>query len=275
MTAVAIHPVPSWPNVALEQIRAMGLRTRAAGALLVGALALYAGVAIRVTMNQHAAALASGRHYGVTTFEFTPQASIILTYFALLLPAMLWHDEKPKRRMYHLSMPVGRSTHALTKALAGWFWLMAGTALFVGAIVVVDLVTRQILGPFARPAASLEAWEWLVPFTTVTIAYALSAAAAIGAETPAVWIVGPPILYAGASVVAALMGHPKVSQTMLKLFSGFYGAGAAMGGTIEGLDAAGRMLGPSAARWIGASVIWGSAAALVLYLVSRRRGAAT
>ncbi len=267
MTAIALHRTPRWLDVAREQIRAVGLHVRVVGVLLLGSLALYSAVAIRVSMNQHAA----GR--SVTGFDFTPQVSMILTYLALLLPAMMWHDEKPSRRMYHLSMPIGRSTHALTKAFAGWVWLMAGTALFVLVIVVVDAVTRNITGHHAPAGSNLKTWEWIVPFTAVSVAYAISCAAAIGTETPAVWIAGLPLLYVGVSVVAAALGYPAASQSLLKLFTGFYGAGAAMGGIVDGgADSAGRLLAASAGRWIGATALWGAAAAAGLYAVSRRRG---
>jgi len=268
-----MHPAPRWIDVAREQVRSVGLHVRVLGLLLLGSLALYSAIAIRVSMNQRAAALA--RH-AVTGFGFTPQASIILTYLALLLPAMMWHDEKPGKRMYHLAMPVARSTHALTKALAGWFWLMAGTALFLVVVVIVDAVTRHIVGQSAPVGSNLETWEWLVPFTAVSVAYVFSSAAAIGAETPAVWVVGPPLLYAGASLAVALLGYSATAQSMMKLFSGFYGASAAMGGTVEGgMDAAGRLLAPSVGRWIGATVLWGAAATTLLYLVARRRNRTT
>jgi len=274
VTAIAMHPAPRWIDVVREQVLAVGLRVRAMGLLLIGSLALYAGVAIRVSMNQRVSPLAHGRH-AFTDFGFTPQTSMILAYLALLLPAVMWHDEKPSHRMYHLSMPVRRSTHALTKVVAGWVWLMAAAALFVAVVIVVDSVTRRIIGPAAAAPADLASWEWFVPFTAVTVAYALSSAAAIGTETPAVWVVGPPILYVCASLAVDLLGYPHFSQSMLKLFSGFYGAGAAMGGTVEGgVDSMGRLLAPSVGRWIGATALWGAAAGALLYVVARRRSVA-
>ena len=270
MTAIAMHSTPRWTDVAVEQIRAAGLRLRAVGVILLGTIMLFGGIAIRVSMNyQHSNATHPPR--GAPAFGFAPEVSSLLMYLALILPAALWHEETPSRRMYHSSMPIERSTHALTKALAGWTWAMLGTFVFVLFVVVIDAITRNIVGASGPLFQGIEPWEWLVPFTSVTIAYMLSSAAAIGAETPAVWVVGPPVIYAGVAIVLAMLNLPHVSESMLKLFSGYYGAAAALGGQVHGVDALGHALGPSAGRWLGATAIWGTGAAAILVLVSKRR----
>jgi hypothetical protein len=263
-----MHSVPRWSDVALEQIRSVGLRLRAFGALLLGALILYALVAMRVAANDHAATVAHVRH-SVTKFEFTPDISILIAYLALLLPALVWHEENPAKRMYHLSMPVGRSAHALTKVFAGWVWLMAGTAVFLLVVISVDGITSNMEGAQWAFATHVAAWEWLVPFTAVTIAYALSSAAAVGAKTPAVWIVGPPVIYVGVAILIAMLGASKVSESMFTLFSGYYGAAAAIGGRYVGIDSA----GPRVVRWLVTTALWGSATAALLVVVSRARKA--
>jgi hypothetical protein len=116
----------------------------------------------------------------------------------------------------------------------------------------------------------VEWWGWLVPFTSVTIAYLLGSAAAVGAQSPIVWIVGPPVLWAGAGIAAATLGLSDASKAMLTLFSGEFGAAAAIGGRVAQPDDWGRVLGmPSG--WLGATAIWTTAALALLYLVSRRR----
>ena len=273
MTSISMHAPPSLRNVALEQIRSVGLRVRAVGILLVGAMLVYGMVVIGVVRNQHSTARALIRHNN-SGFGYTPEISVLLTYLALLLPALMWHDENPTKRTYHLAMPVTRSTHALIKTLAGWVWAMAGTAAFVVAVVIVDMIARNILGMPMGLSDRVEWWGWLVPFTSVTIAYLLGSAAAVGAQSPAVWIVGPPVLWAGAGILAATFGFPGASKSMLTLFSGEFGAAAAIAGRVAQPDDWGRVLGmPSG--WFGATVIWGAAATVLLYVVSRRRSSLT
>jgi hypothetical protein len=257
-----MHAAPRWSAVVLEQIRSVGLRVRAFGALLFGAFMLYALVAIRV------ATTAEGRiPHTRTKFDFTPDISILITYLALLLPAIIWHEERPSMRTYHSAMPVGRSSHALTKAFAGWVWLMAATAVFLIVVVGVDAITSHIAGSSTLLATRVAAWEWLVPFTAVTISYVLASAAGIGAETPLVWLVGPPIIYVSTGFVVGLLGYPHLAESMFKLFSGNYGAAAALGGRFVPLDAA----GPRVTRWLLSTALWGTIAATLLVAVSRRR----
>ncbi len=272
MTSISLHTMPRWDHVAFEQIRAVGLRVRAFGVLFAGALLLYGGIAIRVSMTIHSAPSAHARQ-SAANFEYSPEISSLLTYLALLLPALIWHEESPVKRMYHSSMPVPRATHALTKALAGWVWAMAGTAFFMVVVVAIDTITRNIMGIPIDIGRNLVAWEWFVPFTSVTIAYAISSAAAIGAQTPAVWVVGVPVLYVGAAVVAAGLGFSAVAQRMLLVFSGYYGVAAAVAGQVFEISDVGARLGPSAARWLTAAALWGTVAAMLLWFTSRRRSA--
>jgi hypothetical protein len=181
----------------------------------------------------------------------------------------MWNEEDPTRRAYHWSMPVTRATHALTRTFAGWLWLIAFIALWLAFIVAIDAISQRIVGTSLRPPTTGAAWEYLVPFTAATIAYLFASAAAIGARTPLVWIVGPILIYIGVSVLAWSLGYPHLSSAMSKIISGFYGAGAAMYGVI-------RVNGfPSLDRWLGATVLWGGAAAALLYAVSHRRNDTT
>jgi hypothetical protein len=268
-----MHALPPTRAVALEQIRSVGLRVRAVGILLAGAMLIYGGVVTEVVRNQHSTALAHIRHDN-SGFGYTPEISVLLTYLALLLSALMWHDENPTKRTYHLAMPVARSTHALIKTFAGWVWAMAGTAAFVISVVVVDMIARRVLGMPMGLSGRVEWWGWLVPFTTVTIAYLLGSAAAVGAQSPAVWIVGPPVLWAGAGILAATLGFSGAAKSMLTIFSGKFGAAAAIGGRVVQPDDWGRVFGMPGG-WFGATIIWGAAASILLIVVSRRRSTLT
>jgi hypothetical protein len=274
MTTTAMHAPPSLRDVTLEQIKSVGLRVRAVGVLLIGAMLLYGVVVAGVVRKEQHSALANLPHPRWSTFGYTPEISILLTYLALLLPVLMWHEENLVKRTYHLAMPVARSTHALVKTLAGWVWAMVGTGFFVAIVVIVDMVTRSMLGLPPGLSERVEWWGWFVPFTSVTIAYVLGSAAAVGALTPAVWVVGPPVLCAAAGIALGSLGYPGASQSVLKIFSGEFGAAAAIGGRVVQPDDWGRVLGmPSG--WFGATVIWGAAATILLVVVSRRRSPLT
>ena len=276
MTSIALHPRPRWGAVAAEQVRAVGLRVRPFGALLVGALVMYAALAIRATRSAVAetnAETARGLRVlqRIPSFDYSPEISVLTAMLALLLAILVWHEEAPRKRMYHWSMPVSRSMHAVTKAFAGWVWAMVGTLLFLSVVVAVDAVTQNIAGRPIDIGRYIVAWEWLVPFTSVTVAYALASAATIGAETPIIWIGGLPILYACIAVMMASVGYARLSQRMLILFSGYYGAGASIAGQVMGPSVAGARVEPSVQRWLLAALLWGGAAAILVIAASRRR----
>lgn len=268
MTAISLHATPRWGAVAWEQLRTVGLRMRTTGALLLVTLALYGGVAIQVARNARATNLSpAGR--ATFNFSYSPELSAIIACLALLLPISMWLEEDPTKRAYHWSMPVSRSMHAMTRTFAGWVWLVVVTAAALSFIVAIDAITRRIVGATLSGHAAIGTWEYLVPFTAATIAYLFASAATIGARTPLVWIVGPVVIYAGASILAFMLGFPQVSNAMGTIISGFFGATAAMYGNI-------RVAGvPSLDRWLGASALWGGAAAVLLYVVSHRRSDAT
>jgi hypothetical protein len=283
MTAISLHAAPRWRDIAWEQIRIVGLRLRTAGALLLVMLALFGGIAIQAAQHSREWNLSHAGHESVN-FSYTPELSFLFASLAILLPLAMWLEEDPTRRAYHWSMPVSRATHAMTRTFAGWVWLVAVIAVWLAFIVAIDAITQRIVGAtLPRPLGALEylaggssprhatvgAWEYLVPFTAATIAYLFASAAAIGARTPLVWIAGPPLIYAGVSILAFTLGHSELSRAMSTIISGSYGASAAMAGVIR-VDAV-----PSLGRWLGAAALWGGAASMLLYAVSHRRNEAT
>jgi hypothetical protein len=268
MTAISLHATPRWHAIAWEQVRTVGLRLRTTGALLFVMLALYGGVAIRVALSARETNLA---HAGRATldFSYSTEVSAIFACMALLLPLAMWNEEDPARRAYHWSMPMARANHALTRTFAGWVWLILVTACWLAFVMAIDAITRRIVGKTPSSHSIVRAWELLVPFTAATIAYLFASAAAIGARTPLVWIAGPPLIYAGVSILAFTLGYPEVSRAMTTITSGFYGASAAMAGVVR-VDGV-----PSLDRWLGAAALWGGAAAALIYAVSHRRSNTT
>jgi hypothetical protein len=280
----SVRRTPAWATIAVEQIRLVGLRFRVAG----GAL-LVIGVLVSATfvwflrkigsgfIASRAAALANhslSAHVRATMAMplkpipviYAPEISTVVVALALLLPLALWQDEPPARRGYHLAMPVRASTHTLTRVLAGWFWMMVITTLYLLAFVTVPAIVGWLPGALPVHVGYMAWWEWLVPFTTVTVAYLFTSAAAVGARRPLVWLGGPIILYVSAVALLAMLHMEERAATLLKGYSGFYGAAAAMAGQVDWTAGA-----PSIARWIGATAVWGLAGTALLFAVAHRR----
>ncbi|MEP6618848.1 MAG: hypothetical protein ABJE47_06020 [bacterium] len=276
MTAISLHAAPSWRVIAVEQTRAVGLRMRGAGVLL---LVIQVGLAAAMLDAAARARAIYERHPGrgamsMTNITFSPQVAVIFSFLALLVPLLVWEGEDPTRRLYHWSMPVGQPSHAVTKALGGWLWLMLAVTVSVAGMAVVPLFVERITGQPQTYAPHFTWWEWIVPFVSATIAYVFASAAALGTRQPLVWIFGSMLIYGGGLALFGKSDIPvlvDVSRAMVTGIAGTYGVAAAVAGTIDQVDAAGRVAAPSLVRWTGASALWGAVGAALFYLTARRR----
>lgn len=273
MTTIAMHEPPRWTRILDEQLRLVGLRTRAAGALLGGVLITIGAGSIEMARRAHEANV-QYRIRSEVNFTFSPQLSVVLVGIALLLPLMAWQDEDPTRRLYHWAMPVSRTLHSATRVLAGWLLLMASVSAFLLGMVAVKAITERIMGIPQRYDAGFVWWEWLVPYTSTTIAYVVASAATLATRRPFVWIAGLPLLYMSViGLLHALYVGPSrdIARAMTTVVSGYYGAGAALAGQVESLDVVRKLTYPSAGRWLGATALWSLAAGALLYASARSR----
>ena len=279
--------VPSWTSIAIEQVRLVGLRFRAAGGALLALGVLVGGVfvwylraagsgaiAIRaIKLSNHALsakARAQLAHpLGPLHFIYSPEICTVMVALALLLPIAMWQDEPPARRDYHRVMPISASTHTLLRVLAGWWWMMLLTMLFLIAVVTVPTIVGWMPGALPMSIHYMTWWEWIVPFTAVTVAYLFTSAAAVGARRPLVWVGGTFILYWGLLALSVMLQMKPSVNALSQGYSGFYGLAAAVMGQVSWAAGA-----PNALRWLGATVIWGLAGAGLLVVVSRRRAEA-
>ena len=264
-----MHAPQRLRGLALEQVRAMGLLMRTAGALLLGIYVLLAAVAINAAIDARAM---NAAHAGYVRLDFgyTPDMSLILAALALFIPLILWQDEDPTRRLYHWSMPVRQSTHALIKALAGWVWMMLAVVVFLIVCVVVLAVTQHITGDVRPYSFGVVWWEWLVPFPSVTIVYLFASAAAVGTRRPFIWIFGSIVIYPGVIALLQQAGGREmrdVARAMSDAITGYYGAVAAVGGSIGEPPT----MQPSVGRWLGASAVWAGFGAALLWFAAARR----
>jgi hypothetical protein len=252
MTGIILHTMPRRRTVTLEQIRTVGLFTRSGALLLVGSFAVIAIMVINAAARDH-----------FTVFDYDPRESGLFSAIAFVYPFLIWQGEDPWHRAYHWMMPVDRRGHALSKVFAGWVWLVAAMVLTLVGIVVIGTIASSVAG---KPLAerSFGWWGWLVPFTSITIAYCLASAAVVGTRQPLVRVVGVVAAFSAITGGLRWLGHPAAAQKVLELQTGRYGLTSALFGPIYTAET------PSLERWLVASAIWGSVAVLLLVWMSSR-----
>lgn len=279
--------VPTRTTITLEQIRLVGVRFRVAGISLL-ALGIATGaafvwylrmagmstIAVRTIALTNHTLSAAARAKLVQPLEplhfiYAPEICTVMVALALLLPMAMWQDEPPTRRDYHRVMPVGASTHTFIRVLAGWCWMMLLTALYLAAVVTVPTIVGWLPGALPVTIRFMAWWEWVVPFTAVTVAYLFTSAAAVGARRPLVWVGGIFILYWGIVTLSMMLQIKTLTDTLLRVYSGFFGFAAAAMGQVSWTAGA-----PDSLRWLGATILWGLAGAALLFAVSRRRAEA-
>lgn len=269
-----LHCAPRGRVIVVEQIRALGLLMRTAGVLLLTLYIVLALVAINTAFRVRDANQVVGRFAHLVDYAYTPQMTMLLLSLPLLVPLVVWQDEDPTRRLYHLAMPVSQTPHAAIKTLAGWFWMMAGVTVFLIGLAGVHAFTRWVTGLPQPYHVGFAWWEWIVPYSSVTIAYVFVSAATVGARRPIIWLFGTPAIYAG--VIAFLLQGGRdardVGRALRHAATGYYGAFAAVGGSIDSLTTTFTV---SLTRWLGASAIWGALGIALFVFAARRRSAAT
>lgn len=260
MTSIALHPVPRWKTVAKEQINAAGVALRTESILFLCALGV---IAVLVIIN---AVHAVGQPNSRPDVVFGPAGTIPITLVGFVLPFSVWRSEDPARRSYHWSMPVARVPHTLMKTVAGWLWLMAAVVVYLLFIVVLGQVVAHI-GGYAGSQHHVPAWQWIIPFTSATIAYLLGSTAIIASDHPWRWIMGVVVAYAIISMVLDALDWNGAARAWDGIVNGYYGVRAAIFGHVRA-----RYAGASAARWIGATAIWGALGIITLAGALLRRG---
>jgi hypothetical protein len=249
-TSISLHPTPHWQSVAREQLRAVRTALWKEGVIFLAALGLLGAAAIG------AAVRAAGDPRAHMDMSYEPEASVLVALVGLFIPFGVWRSEDPARRSYHWAMPVPRGPHTLTKAAAGWLWLMAAVAVYVLFIAVLAAAVAQITGE-PQGDRSVSAWEWAVPFTSASVAYLLGSTAVLRSEHPWRWIGGLTIAYFAGLAFTDALDVREAEQMVERIVGGYYGMQAALFGH---LDAAGRR--PSAERWLGATLLWGAIGAV-------------
>lgn len=260
--AAALHPVPEQSVVVKEQIEAVSIAIRKEQ------IAFLVTLAVVVLLGIYSVLRGGHSHTpGNEGIDYGPAVTIPMTLVALLIPFGVWRSSDRERRAYDWAMPVAQSTHTIIRMLAGWLWLMLGVAIYLAVIVLFQVVMVGILGGSMR--VDVPAWQWLAPFTSVSIAYLLTSIAMIGSEHPWRWIGGIIIGYLIAMLVLETLRMPDIRYVLQQIVSGTYGLGAAIFGDVREHTAH----GPAPAdptRWLGATAIWGVLSIAGVWLAARR-----
>ncbi len=275
MNTTSLHPTPSTRTVAIEQFRAVGVAVRREGYFYVGALVLFAvlaiSAAVRATTMHH-----GGNDMGV---GFSATGAIPIIMVALLAPFAVWRSEDPARRAYHWSMPVARGPHTLLKLLSGWAWLMLAAIVYLLFIVLLATIVPAISGQAMR-LGDTAGWEWLVIFTGPTLAYLLISIAVIGSDHAWRWIGGVVFGYWILIAFLWILGMPEASRMMHAITGGTFGMHAAFFGAVpDAVRSNNLQIGMqqamqhefSMAIWLMAMPIWIVGAGVAAAVASYRR----
>jgi len=289
--------VPRLGSVLREQVRATGFALR--GAALI-ATALLALLTLWVALQS------VSRDVGITLNAWPTQVPGII---GALLPIAVWARDERFGPGFLWTLPVDRRRHALTKALAGWVWLMGGVALFVLWLLALTsatggralppetlhLVTSQVTtaGPLDPAALRAVRWTpgpliWVIPFTAATATYLLASALVLGSRHPLRWVIGTVLAYLLSSVATEVAGaglrvgwlEDAPERLLRPLIYGRYGLDALLTARIESLGASATLATgeqttvwwgvPQLADWRIATLLWTSAGLLALWAAASR-----
>lgn len=288
MTEAAPLPrTPSYGTVFREQIRAVFMAAWRESAAIVALLAVAAVAAISVQVG-------AGEE-----FEGQPAGLPFFVLVGLFSPLVFWKGDKLHGSGYLWTLPVDRRRHALTKAFAGWMWLMLSFAGFIGWLIAVTLLsggtidqqdTRLMLpagwdgepisGSRLREVSWTTPWEWVVPFTAGTIAYLVGTAARVGLKHPLRWGAGLLFGFFALMALTEFTGADHWLEPVLNtVVAGPYGLQWALSGgvglsdeltTIEGRTVVAWTDHQTAGQWLRATAVWTGLAAIALWAALRR-----
>ncbi|HEU4631455.1 MAG TPA: hypothetical protein VFS08_17005 [Gemmatimonadaceae bacterium] len=262
-----------------EQLRSVGLALRREGVIFAAVLLLmvWQMAASIAAMLRHVDTDPS-HHWRGTNVVFETELAILVAIAAFLLPRAVWRGEPAARRWYRAAMPVDEPDHTLTRAAAGWGWLMVGVLVFDLALVAVSVIgTRMASGTplvVAYPHAPGKAWQWLVPFTAATVAYLFGSAFVLASRHPWRWVLGIVIGYILAfSVISEYVAPGPNAWRAYDLLKGDLGLYATITGQTGVLrtspvfhTADGQALlytgwSPDVRTWLLGTLLWGAAGA--------------
>jgi len=266
MTTMTLHRAPEWREVGRQQLRTTGSAMRRA------ALVLFAVLLVVLLLIVFEAARETTLVSGIFGFTFEPVMMFPVVGFGLLAAGGVWQREEPSRRAYHLAMPISRVTHTWLRVGAGWVWLMASVAGYMGLLTLLGWLIATIGG---GPLTShLSVWACVAPFAAATTTYLLISIAMVGSEQPLLWIVGAPF---GAGLLLALpdLYQWRAGSRMVNWFMNSpFGVRAALWPVFDSARPRGSSLPWWSLDWqsgLVAVLFWTALGSLGIYLAAKRR----
>ena len=224
MTDSTIGRMPAMRAVWMEQLRVVGLAIRREAALAGLVLALGSLAVIGFSRIPALQAMVNGEMSELVLSPGDAGGTSLPVLVALLLPLVVWKDERRFGDTPLWSMPVDHRRHALLKVAAGWVWLLAilGAALVWATLTTlasggslgvdeVRLLVVDVMGAVAGTPGAVESvnwttpwWEWVFPFTSATAAYLVASTLWLATARPVFWAAGlwiAGVLVSGAGVL--------------------------------------------------------------------------
>lgn len=264
--APVLHAPPERSTVVKEQIEAVSIAIRKEQWAFLATLALVVLLGIySVLRGDHPVSP------GTETLSYAPAATIPMTLVALLIPFGVWRASDRERRAYDWTMPVAQSTHTIIRMLAGWLWLMLAVVIYLAVLVLFQVIMIALHG--GSIIVDVPAWQWLVPFTAVSIAYLLTSTAVIGSAHPWRWIGWTIVGYVIALLVLDVLKLHDISNALQQIVNGYYGLSAAIFGDVGRHVERFGVLSEGPARWLGATLLWGVISVIGVWLAARRHSA--
>lgn len=147
----------------------------------------------------------------------------LLTFWPLWLVLIgpLWavavfHNEGPSKRLYHWSLPVGRTRHTLARLAAGlaWLWLAFAVLIAVGAVMAALDGDLWQLGEISFAG-------WVNLFTGPLIGYLGVSILTVGSDYPIRWGLGIIFLFPlTLTAIDEWLGMPEVVRAIARPLGG-------------------------------------------------------
>jgi len=189
----------------IEQLRLVGLLQRRAMVLMT---ALMLAVATLLALGWlgvlRFGATAHEELESLAGFGLLISGLLPLFVLAVVWPISAWRREPPSQRGATWTAPYHRAPQVLLRVLAGWFWMMVITAIYValfGVVAVAGSPVELDITAIRNAAASA--------IIGVTILYLLVSMLAIRMERPGFWCAGLfVVLFLVPFLAAALESQP-------------------------------------------------------------------
>ena len=239
MHEAVLHPLPQRADVVREQFLSVGLSLKREALTIAG---LGGMVTACVAWYQ-------ATRPGAVGIELMPEMGIPVAMLALLVPMEVWKGEGPAQRGYHHAMPVQHGGHAITKALSGLVWLLAGVGAYFGWLALLAAFTGGSID-------SVPAWRWLTPFAGATVLYLIGSALTLRVAHAWRWLGGAFVGYMFLGAMQMADGARALFRLVNTVVFGRMGVSTVVTGLVRSHRWEYGAYHSSASTWLAATWLW-------------------